>query len=276
MTWTSLSADRLSCWFAPLRLRLARLGRRQSRFHHASEISQILLNLMQDLQQHRALSGAVLDGRTEFNSELEATELNLQRFLHALVDYYGNRHPIFHSAQWRIVLGRWESLRNNWRDLDFHTNITVHSEVVLGVVGILQSLANSHCDDLTQARARIIGRWPILIEQLGMLRALGLHALCHQNLLEDARLTGAIAEYLRDARQSLEEVEGDTRSMVVVRSQRALRRVAWLMDGNAAKYHPYTYYEEVTAVIDDWYGLLRSRIRADVDTQATGQQLATN
>jgi hypothetical protein len=48
------------------------------------EVCLVLLGLIQDLQLHRGLSGALLDRRKDFLAELDANELKLQRSLQAL------------------------------------------------------------------------------------------------------------------------------------------------------------------------------------------------
>jgi len=219
-----------------------------------AEVCLVLLNLIQDLQRHRALSGAILDGRREFRAEREATELKLQRSLHAVAGQYGGRHPIFHQTPWRVVLGHWESLHHNWQGLDFFSSLSAHSSVIGGMIGILRNLADTHAAQLGERRQRVIRDWPVVIENLGMLRALGLHVLTRRDADDSEELAQAVAHCLRLGRKASAEIApGDLERALSLRTARAFDRVAWLMDGNTTRYHPYTFYEEMTGVIDDWY-----------------------
>lgn len=57
---------------------------------------------------------------------------------------------------------------------------------------------------------------------------------------------------------------------LVLRSERVLARVEWLIDGNASHYHPYTFYEEITGVVDDWYRQLTMQVAQSAPARARG------
>jgi hypothetical protein len=256
-------------WWLIRRLPLA-----HRRHDQMVEVCLVLLGLVQEMQLHRGLSSAVLDGRKGFRRELEDNEYRLQRSLYMLAELYGDDQPVFRSAQWRIVLGRWESLRNHWRELAFDTNIDVHGEVVGGLVGILGSLGRTQQRVLGQRRSRIVIQWPELIEDLGLLRALGLHILGHPATTEDQLLIDRIARCINASRAHLKPIaESDAEHALVVKTGRALRRVSWLIEGNAVRYHPYTFYEEMTAVIDAWYDSMRRILRAAPESPSMARRL---
>jgi len=227
-----------------------------------TDVCLVLLYLIQDVQRHRALSGAILDGRKEFKAEREATELRLQRSLRAVVDQYGGRHTIFRQPRWRVVLGHWEALRNNWKSLDFYTSLSIHSDIVNEMITILSLLADSFQLRLGEQRAWVLSKWPELIEQLGMLRALGLHAMSRNDAAASDQSLQLVLQHLRISRRLLEDIQAiDPDQPLLLRTKRALLRVEWLLDGNTARYHPYTFYEEITGVMDDWYSTTRLYLR---------------
>ena len=232
-----------------------------SRSQRSVDVCLVLLNLMQELQRHRALSIAVLDGQFEFRKELGLTEHMLQRTLHALADQYGDRHAIFSSEQWHIVLRHWESLRNNWRELDFVTNLFAHNEIVLGLIGILQALADDEPKRLGANRVQIITHWPHLIEHLGMLRTLGVHSLSQKDPLSDARINLSITDHWQHATQELTQLsEKIPDASIVTSSEMLLRRVALLTEDSAQTYNAQTFYEDMTTLIDQWYRMITSQI----------------
>jgi hypothetical protein len=240
------------------------------------EVCLVLLGLMQELQLHRGLSGAVLDKRRDFRSELEANEYKLLRSLDAIGERYGRRHALFRDERWRILLGRWEALRNHWRGLSFETNIAAHGEVIRGLIGILRSLADAHRPLLGEGHVRRIAEWPRLIEDLGLLRAMGLHLLGHRAVDEDPVAPDRIATQLHAGRAHLRQIrDSGVDHGLFVRTERAFQRVSWLLDGNAARYHPYTFYEEMSGVIDDWYALVRVRLQEAGPADSVARRLAT-
>jgi hypothetical protein len=254
---------------------------RARRRQRLAEICQVLLGLMQELQLHRGLSGAVLDRRSGFRAELDANEYKLQRSLHALAEHYGKRHAVFRERRWRILLGHWEALRNNWQGLGFETNIYAHGEVIRGLIGILKSLARDNARLLGEADARAVADWPALMEDLGLLRALGLHLLGPGAGDTGAALSETITARLQTADARLRQVAGsdavgDTVDpALVARTGRGLGRVSWLLDGNAARYHPHTFYEEMSAIIDDWYRALCNRLQAAAPAPSVARRLVS-
>jgi hypothetical protein len=240
---------------------MSQLALRRRRHGKVVEVCLVLLGLIQEVQLHRGLSGALLDGRKRFRTDLEDNEYKLQRSLHMLAEQYGSAHPVFRSDQWRIVLGRWESLRNHWRELPFDTNIAAHGEVINGLAGILGSIGRKHRNGLGERQSRIVSHWPELIEDLGLLRALGLHILGHRATAADQLLVDTIARQINASRGHLKRLtDTEKEQALVVRTGRALRRVSWLIEGNAERYHPYTFYEEMTGVIDDWHAAIRRNL----------------
>ncbi|WP_078119481.1 nitrate- and nitrite sensing domain-containing protein [Thiosocius teredinicola] len=246
-----------------------------TRRQRAVEICLVALNLMQDLQLHRGLSGAVLDGESAFNSELDATEHKLQRSLYALASHYGEKHPVFRSPQWRIVLGRWESLRNNWRDLDFYTNLEVHGDVIIGMVGILKVLATDNAKLLGAEKAEILKEWPRLMEHLGILRAWGLHLLARNGEAEER-----VIKTMQVSRSAAGQIMKDVADTVPDPSALSLTRDALLHaraiienPGNGTE--PQSYYAQMTVVIDRWYGMIRACLQVEDETLYPWQKRTT-
>lgn len=249
---------------------------RRRRRDKVVEVCLVLLGLIQEVQLHRGLSGALLDGRKGFRRELEDNEYKLQRSLHMLAEQYGHEQPVFRSDQWRIVLGRWESLRNHWRELAFDTNISVHGDVINGLADILGSIGGKHRRSLGERQCRIVSTWPQLIEDIGLLRALGLHILGHRATADDQLLVDTIARQINTSRGHLKHLTDiDEEQALVIRTGRALRRVSWLLEGNAERYHAYTFYEEMTGVVDDWYAAMRRNLLAATGSESLARRLGT-
>ena len=97
--------------------------------------------------------------------KLEATELKLQRFRTRL-STYGTATRYFTARNGASCWGGGSHCATTGGSGFSYQHHRAQRSRARCRGCILQSLANSHCDDLTQARARIIGRWPILIEQL--------------------------------------------------------------------------------------------------------------
>jgi hypothetical protein len=255
-------ATSLAAWVAPISDLMARCNLSGLRRRRVCEVSLVLLHLLQDLQLHRGLSGAVLlrDGR--FRMELEAVEYTLQRSLHALADQFGERHRVFREAQWRIVLGRWESLRNHWRDLNFATNLAVHGEVIVGILGILRRLASDNARLLGEERSQVLRLCPALAEHFGILRALGLHLLCGPGAGQDQTVQYALRSEMRTAAFKLQAVAPSIHEQgLVAAGEAALQSVARILDGTLGAADAEWFYEDMTGVMDAWYRMIRGRIQ---------------
>lgn len=259
------SAAGLRSLVVPLGGLIDRLDLRTQRVSRVGEVALVLLNVMQDLQLHRGLSCAVLDGQGEFCDEREATALKLQRTLQALRDQYGERHPVFARAEWTRILDGWASLQHDWRALDFHSNLGAHSELVLGVVGILKFLAADNAPLLGSERMAVIAAWPAMVEHLGMLRALGLHRLNGSDI-DDPQMTTSMVTHFHAANRTLGSAARYAHGEeIVAASQALLGRVGTLLgsecegEGEPAFDGP-TYLTATTVIIDHWYGLIRRRI----------------
>lgn len=241
---------------------IERCNPREARHQRVCEVALILLNLLQDLQLHRGLSGAALSRQAEFRGELHAVEHKLQRSLYMLAERYGDNHPVFRELRWRILLGHWEALRGNWRALDFQTNLEAHGEVILELLGILRMLGAENARLLGHERARMIASWPKLIEHFGVLRALGLRLLSRPDPVKDPDLSTSMKTHLQSARCALDRVRQSAQDPAPLEaSQRALRRIEELLAGQLQGADAEAYYDEMTALIDDWFRLIRRRVR---------------
>lgn len=234
-----------------------------SRRRESSEVCQVMIGLMQDLQLHRGLSGAVLDGQTDFTDELDAVEQKLSRSLYALSEHHGDHHPILRHAQWQTVIDDWKSARVNWRDLDFYTNLFLHNEIIDELVGVLQILSANFGSHLCEQHSELIKRWPLLIEQLGVLRALGLHLLTYRDSRSDQRVENAMRDYLGYAFAELERMDAtNANPLTLDATHLVLNRVERLLRDQRASLTPHDYYDAMTDVIDAWYHDLRRQVAA--------------
>ena len=249
-------------WVFPRDLSLHACNPRWWRRRRIVEVSIALLSLMQDLQSHRSLSCALLAGQSSFDEELSAIGNKLQRSLHAFGEQYGERQTVFRGAALDHLLARWESLRRNWPSLDFHTNLTVHSELVLVVVGILQHIGEDNVRPLPGACVRVLGEWPPMVEHLGMLRAIGVHRLGHPDQPMELCLAALYRVHLHEARSTLASVADEfDRPALLEAGGRAVELAADLRAVLPKGVDAPSYYAEMTDVIDAWYALVRQRRR---------------
>ncbi|MCB1803234.1 MAG: hypothetical protein KDI82_16200 [Gammaproteobacteria bacterium] len=251
-------------WAGPIGATLQACSPRQRRRLRIVQVNLVLLSLMQDLQQHRGLSGAVLDRQDAFRDERIAVAAKLQRSLIAIGDQYGDRHAVFRSDEWQALLVRWQALSANWHDLDFATNLTAHRELVLSVVAIVQTLALQHMNCLGERRTRIATEWTPLVEHLGMLRALGLHRLGTRPDIDDDRLPGVFRHHLHELRSVLASVAAEVGDELPLmdRSARLVEVIVALRDGTSRQ-TPASYLQLTTRHIDDWYAAIRRGLHGD-------------
>jgi hypothetical protein len=230
------------------------------------EISVALLSLMQELQLHRGLSCALLDDLASFDGELDAAGNKLQRSLKAFEEQFSAREVVFRDEHWRNLVNRWNSLHSNWRELDFHLNLSVHSELVLGVVDVLRRFAENDTSHLQPVCVEIISEWPQMVEHLGMLRAIGLHRFGHPSGQLDPSTAALLRVHLHEARSVVASVEdGFDAPELLAASCHGITLAARLRDGVPDDTDAEGYYELVTSVIDGWYAHIRRRLFAELE-----------
>lgn len=241
---------------------LARRSHR-TRGRHSLDLCLLLLQLVRDLQRHRGLSVATLDGNSEFGGQLATNEGALQQSFAALAEQYADSRALFNSPQWPTVLRHWRSLHGNWRELDFMTNLFAHNEVVLGLICLLQTQAQQQPSLLGARRLQIISQWPPMLEHLAMLRALGMHALSHADRSETARVGLALSGHRQQVKQTLCQLADKVPDKPLLSSSEALlRRAAALAQGEQQGDSPQRYYDDMTALIDRWYRLMNAQLLA--------------
>ena len=256
-----VSEDTRHPWVFPLGRSLQACNPRWWRRRRIVEVSIALLSLMQDLQSHRGLSCAVLVGQSTFEEELSAVGSKLQRSLHVFGEQYNERQTVFRSVDWDRLFARWESLRCNWPSLDFHTNLTVHSELILGIVGILRHMGQDNVRPLPPPCVRVLAEWPTMVEHLGLLRAIGVHRLGHPDEPMELRLAALYRIHLHEARSTLASVADEFDSPALLEAGgRAVEHAADLRAGLPKGVDASGYYAEMTNVIDAWYALMRQRL----------------
>lgn len=215
---------------------------------------------MQDLQQHRLLSCAVLSICRDSRDDCEAVGGKLQRSLIAVSDPTAGPQELFGSMPWQQILAGWESLRHGWRGRDFNTNLTVHSTPVLDLVGILRNAAETFREATAERPYRVITEWPPMVEHLGMLRALGMHLIAEPAAFDDARLCGTFETHLHEGCSTLAATADllDGASLYCL-SEDAVAAVRDRVNPSA---EPRAYHSPMTRVIDAWYLQIREHLRA--------------
>ncbi|MDJ0741449.1 MAG: nitrate- and nitrite sensing domain-containing protein [Gammaproteobacteria bacterium] len=254
------SADSDDSWAGPLGATLRACRPAERRRRRLTDSALVVLALMQDLQQHRGLSCALLGGQRGFRDDCAAVGEKLQRSLAAVAEPGHAGHDLAAAAAWQRVLGSWDSLRHSWRGLDFDTNLAVHSALVLDLAGILRELAETHRDALAE-RCRVIAEWPQMVEHLGMLRALGLRLIGTPDARADAPICDAFRRHLHEARSALAETADLIQGLPVqTLSEQAIARAAALR-AQPAHVDAQDYHAVLTRGIDAWYAEIRTQLR---------------
>ncbi len=232
-----------------------------ARQRHIIEVCLVLLQLIQEAQRHRGLSTAIINGEKAFLDELFTTEKVIHLSLNNMSEYYADRYRIFSRDQWLALLYKWKSLRRSWRDLDFIPNLFAHNELIIELINVLQQLAEDETQRLGKHRAQLIMHWPLFIEHLGMLRALGVYALSQQSPTGLMNISLTMAEHKQQARQVLShETEGIMDKLLIENSERALRQVDDLLAEGMPGLSVKSFYEDMTCLIDSWYMLLNRQM----------------
>ena len=231
------------------------------RRRRVTEAALVLLSVMQDLQVHRGLSGALIDRQTAFRDQREAIAERLSRSLAGVNEQFGARHPVFRSPAWQQVLERWASLHHHWRELDFPTCLDAHSELVVAITDIIGMLGDTSREDLGDERTQVMIEWPVMTEHLGMLRATGLHLIGDPASVADPTITDRLRYHLHEARSCLAAaaslLDGDD---LPTATQRVIDAVVALRNEHPPSADAQGFYDITTDLIDRWYVAVRGRL----------------
>lgn len=164
------------------------------------------LKALQAVQQHRAMSAMVRNGRSDLRSHWQAKRDEVAKAMEA-VEEVAKRHPELDVvAPWNEIKGKWQRLAADVVSMSASESFERHTELCESLTLYLEQIADrsSITYDPTvvgyeagQVPARQL---PVITEHLGQIRALGSVALAGKSLSgeERARLSGLAGMARRD------------------------------------------------------------------------------
>ncbi len=159
-----------------------------------------VMALLQHTQQHRGLSGLVLNGKDEFRPQWEAKRQDVDKAA-AAIDAMDKRYPeLGLTAKWQELKSAWQGVKNDVAGLAPAESFKRHTTVVdleLGLITAIADQSNITYDptvDGYQLGILATSRLPIITEYMGRMRALGGGVLAKQQASPDER--SQIAAYL--------------------------------------------------------------------------------
>ncbi|OGS99750.1 MAG: hypothetical protein A3F73_09225 [Gallionellales bacterium RIFCSPLOWO2_12_FULL_59_22] len=139
-------------------------------------INRLIKQLLLDVQQHRAMASAFLNGDKSFGAKLEQKQAGIGHDITAL-DALHSR-ILMAEKRWDSVRDNWQSLRKEVLALSAEDSFRRHVEFVRSIVYLMGDVAEhsqvvgSCCADAALARA-LWNKLPVAAEGLGQARALG-------------------------------------------------------------------------------------------------------
>ncbi len=152
---------------------LHRSLRRQDRLHAESNLQQLLLlrALTSDLQKHRGLTSAVLNGDASMTQDMENIRQRVNQHIATAESCKST-----HKETWLGIIDHWSRMREG-RSQDTENNLKQHNLIIRNCIFLMEDIA---CEvDLTQGKAELAYLtciWREVIpaaEWVGQARALG-------------------------------------------------------------------------------------------------------
>jgi methyl-accepting chemotaxis protein len=238
-----------------------------------------LKEVLSDMQQHRGMAAAMLNGDASFVSKLEAKQKHLQEQA-ARVDGVNGRHgeELGVSAQWKAIKTEWEGLRGRVANLSPKDSFAEHTALIAKVTALMVAVAdgsNLTLDpdlDSYYLMDAIVTRLPAMSETLGQARAVGSGAAAkggepavevriRLSVMENGinELLSAVEHSIQTAGSASPELgkrlasDLDTVSAVTKAFLQTMEQQ--LIKADRISIDPKNYFAESTAVIDQAFKL---------------------
>lgn len=100
-----------------------------------------LKEVLSDMQQHRGMAAAMLNGDASFAAKLEAKQKHLQEQM-ARVDAEDAEHgeEFGSAAQWKAIKGDWEALRGRVAGLTPKESFSAHTGLIAKVTALMTTI----------------------------------------------------------------------------------------------------------------------------------------
>jgi len=143
---------------------------------HLSNLTQLL----QHLQQHRGMSGALLSGNKGFNTALQEKQYEIDAAIRSL-DKTVNR-LLGTRSFWNEIPEGWDKIKHQLHSLSAEQSFSLHTHVILRLLDVMEEFGDvanlTTVSDQAQRQLSelIVNKLPGLSERLGQARALGTSA----------------------------------------------------------------------------------------------------
>ncbi|GAB5606264.1 methyl-accepting chemotaxis protein [Sideroxyarcus sp. TK5] len=247
-----------------------------------------LKEVLSDMQQHRGMAAALLNGDSSFAGKLEAKQKHLQEQA-ARLDAVDVRHgeELGVSAQWQSIKAEWDGLRGRIGGLTPKQSFEEHTAIIARVTALMVAVAdgsNLTLDpdlDSFYLMDALVTRLPTMSETLGQARAVGSGAAAKggepavEVRIRLSVMANGVSELLSAVEHSihtaggaspelgsrlasdLEQVSTVTKSFLQTMEQQ-------LIKVDRVSIEPKTYFAESTAVIDQAFKLY-DRLAPELD-----------
>ncbi|MES2352981.1 MAG: methyl-accepting chemotaxis protein [Pseudomonadota bacterium] len=251
------------------------------------EIDKPLLKLIQQVQQHRALSASVLNGKEIFKEKLTTKDNEILEAVKA-VDTINTKYSavLNVSGEWKKTKEKWEGLRTGGLNMSPSDNFSLHTELIADFLGLIALVGDSSGLILDpDANSYYLmdistGRLPDLLERLGRIRGMGMRALTKQTIDEQMRRefigdTAVLRKLRDDLDQSLKKAATYNPSLAPrvgtfgTSFGEAINKILLTLNGDiiSGKFSvtPEAYYAQTSETIDLGYRQIEEAIFPELE-----------
>ncbi len=154
------------------------------------EASYQLLELVRLVQQHRGVSSAILGGNENQRNQLRSIANDIDARVMLL-----QKSPLLNLHKgWRCSTKKWYDLRGNRSQIEVLENFENHCDLLAEFLMLIQEITDysglTSCSNKEhrEIARKIFSQLPVLIENLGQLRALSTHAAASTECITAFRL----------------------------------------------------------------------------------------
>ncbi|PLT35638.1 hypothetical protein CUU64_03270 [Bacillus sp. V5-8f] len=161
---------------------------------NGTEYNDLLKHLLQDVQQHRALSVSFLSGEASIESELTKKQAEITKDFTAIERFEQEQGQSFDTSDaLQKMKEKWKALESNIKNVTPQEATRLHVEYIQGITGFMVDIGDKshlflaktpHAFYLIDAISRSL---PNLTEELGQMRAIGMNAVANKAVTEAQR-----------------------------------------------------------------------------------------
>ena len=184
-----------------------------------SKYSQLLKDLIQDVQQHRALAVGLLGGDASFKEEMESKQEEILKDFKE-IDQFEKNLKSKNSEELNKIKNNWDEIKSTVENVNVSEATEIHTQLIQTLLEFSLQVSEKSGSMLTDTKEEMnlarstIQTLPTLTERLGQIRAYGMEVIASDipegdSIIKLISLGALVEESLKDLNYEIEILKND-------------------------------------------------------------------